>query len=83
VYFCVLCLIVVPLPPGNNPIIKIRKKLSGLENQEYCLRDVPHPQKLALTFPTSGRSVGIVRSPTKATEFSLVLEEKNCTYFGL
>jgi hypothetical protein len=29
-----------------------------------------HPQKLALTSPTSGgRSVGIVRSQTKATEF--------------
>ena len=33
-----------------------------------------YPQKLALTSPTgSGRSVGIVRSRTKATEFSLVL----------
>ena len=32
-----------------------------------------YPQKLALTSPTSGgRSVGIVRSRTKATEFSLV-----------
>jgi hypothetical protein len=31
-------------------------------------------QKLALTSPTGGgRSVGIVRSRTKATEFSLVL----------
>ena len=31
-----------------------------------------YPQKLALTSPTgSGRSVGIVRSRTKATEFSL------------
>jgi hypothetical protein len=33
-----------------------------------------YPQKLALTSPTGGgRSVGIVRSQTKATEFSLVL----------
>jgi hypothetical protein len=33
-----------------------------------------YPQKLALTSPTGGgRSVGIVRSPTKDTEFSLVL----------
>ena len=33
-----------------------------------------YPQKLALTSPTgSGRSVSIVRSRTKATEFSLVL----------
>ena len=32
-----------------------------------------YPQKLALTSPTgSGRSVGMVRSRTKATEFSLV-----------
>jgi len=33
-----------------------------------------YPQKLALTSPTGGgRSVGIVRVWTKATEFSLVL----------
>ena len=33
-----------------------------------------YPQKLALTSPTGGgRSVGIVRLRTKATEFSLVL----------
>ena len=33
-----------------------------------------YPQKLALTLPTGGgRSVGIVSSRTKATEFSLVL----------
>ena len=33
-----------------------------------------YPQKLALTSPTGGgRSVGIVRSRTKATEFSLAL----------
>ena len=32
-----------------------------------------YPQKLALPSPTdSGRSVGVVRSRTKATEFSLV-----------
>jgi len=32
-----------------------------------------YPQKLALTSPTGdGRSVGIVRVRTKATEFSLV-----------
>ena len=35
-----------------------------------------YPQKLALTSPTGGgRSVGIVRSRTKATEFFFVLEE--------
>jgi hypothetical protein len=33
-----------------------------------------YPQKLALTSPAGGgRSVGIVRSPTKATEFSFSL----------
>ena len=33
-----------------------------------------YPQNLALTSPTGGgRSVGIVRSRTKATEFNLVL----------
>jgi hypothetical protein len=36
-------------------------------------RDTLYPQKLALTSPASGgRSVGLVRSRTKATEFSLV-----------
>ena len=34
-----------------------------------------HPQKLALTSPTGGgRSVGIVRSRTKAMEFSLLYD---------
>jgi hypothetical protein len=40
-----------------------------------CANHVTHlyPQKLALTSPTGGgRSVGMVRSRTKATEFSLV-----------
>jgi hypothetical protein len=33
-----------------------------------------YPQKLALTSPTGGgRSVGIVRSRTKATEFSFLV----------
>jgi hypothetical protein len=55
-----------------------RYDTSGLESQEYGRRDPsrwPHgtlyPQKLALTSWTSGgRSVGIVRSRTQATEFS-------------
>jgi len=39
-----------------------------------------YPQKLALTSPTGGgRSVGIVRVRTKATEFSLVIEKQVCT----
>jgi hypothetical protein len=49
---------------------------SGLENREYGLRDPSHcargtlhPQKLALISPTSGgRSIGMVRSWTQATE---------------
>jgi hypothetical protein len=48
-----------------------------LENWEYGRTDSSHsprvslyPQKLAITSPTSGgRSVGIVRSRTQATEF--------------
>jgi hypothetical protein len=58
------------------------RKISGfgLEIREYGRRDPSrwlrsslYPQKLALTSPTSGgRSVGTVRSRTKATEFSLV-----------
>jgi hypothetical protein len=50
---------------------------SGLENREYGRgdpsrwpRNTLYPQKLALTLPTNGgRSVGIVRLRTKATEF--------------
>jgi hypothetical protein len=53
----------------------------GLEIREYDRgdpsrwpRDTFYPQKLALTLPTSGgRSVGIVRSRTKATEFFMRL----------
>jgi hypothetical protein len=42
---------------------------SGLENRVYGLGD-PSPQKLALTSPTiGGRSAGVVRSRTQATEF--------------
>jgi hypothetical protein len=56
-----------------------KRSCSGLESREYGRR-VPSrwprgtvcPQKLALTSPTSGgRSVGIVRSLTKAAEFIL------------
>jgi hypothetical protein len=53
----------------------------GLENLEYSGRDAPrwphntlYPQKLALTSPTGGgRSVGIVRSRTKASLLLLLL----------
>jgi hypothetical protein len=50
----------------------------GLENREHGRKDpsrwpigILYPQKLALTSPTSaGRSVGIIRSRTQATEIS-------------
>jgi hypothetical protein len=52
----------------------------GVEIREYGRRepsrwprDTLYPQKLALTSPTcDGRLVGIVRSRTQATEFSLL-----------
>jgi hypothetical protein len=57
----------------------LERKSSGscLENLEYCRRDPSrwqrgtlYPQKLSLISPTSGgRSVGIIRSRTQATEF--------------
>jgi hypothetical protein len=54
---------------------------SGLENRDYLPWESValttrhlYPQTLALTSPASGgHSVGIVRSPTKATEFSFFL----------
>jgi hypothetical protein len=56
----------------------VQLRSSGLVNRDYGHRVPPHwssgtlyPQKLAVTSPTSGgRSVGIVRSRTQATEFS-------------
>jgi hypothetical protein len=52
-----------------------RSRKPRLTTVRYPLRwprDTPYPQKLALTSPTSGgRSVGIVRSRTKVTEFGL------------
>jgi hypothetical protein len=58
-------------------LLERNSSVFGLENREYGRRDLscePHgtvyPQKLALTLPTiGGRSVGIVRSRTQATEF--------------
>jgi hypothetical protein len=55
---------------------------SGLDSRDYGrgdplrrARGTLYPQKLALTSPTSdGRSVGIVRSRTQATEFSFFSE---------
>ena len=59
----------------------MNKKSSGSRSRKQRLKAVGtrcadnvttlYPQKLALTSPTGGgRSVGIVRSRTKATEFS-------------
>jgi hypothetical protein len=58
-----------------------KRRGSGLQSQEYGLRDVLlwprgtlYSQTLALISPTSGcRSVGIVCSRTKATEFICLL----------
>jgi hypothetical protein len=62
VYFCVLCLFVVTLPPGSKPFAV---QLNNNNNNNTTL----YPQKLAITSPTSGgRSVGIVRLWTKATD---------------
>jgi hypothetical protein len=73
--------------PGTTRLTEelLERKSSGscLEIREYGRRDPSrrsrgklYPQKLALTSPTSGgHSVGIVRSRTQATEFSLVFKQ--------
>jgi hypothetical protein len=63
-------------------LLERKSRGSGLESREYGRRDSSRwplgalcPQKLALTLPTScGRSVGIVRSWTEATEFIFPLQ---------
>jgi hypothetical protein len=58
-------------------LLSRKRSGSGLENREYGRRDPSHwprgtlyPKKLALTsLASGGRSVGIVRSLTQATEF--------------
>jgi hypothetical protein len=58
-----------------------KQRLRSRKNREYGRREpsrLPrgtlYPQKFALPSPTScGRSVGLVRSRTHATEFSLVV----------
>jgi hypothetical protein len=48
-----------------------KTKIDDRRNPLRSPRDTLYPQKLALTLPTTGgRSVGIVRSRTIATEFS-------------
>jgi hypothetical protein len=62
-------------------LLGIKSSGSGLETREYGRRnpsrwprDTLYQQKLALTLPTSGgRSVGIVRSRTKATELLVII----------
>jgi hypothetical protein len=50
-----------------------KTEINGRGNSLSWPRNTIYPQKLALTSPTSGgRSVGIVRLRTKATELSLV-----------
>jgi hypothetical protein len=50
-----------------------KTEVNDLGNLLPWPRDTLYPRKLAVTSPTSGgRSVGIVRSRTKAAEFSLV-----------
>jgi hypothetical protein len=64
------------IPRGE--LLERNSRGSGLENRESgrgdplrCPRDTHYPQKSALNSPTSGgRSIGIVVSRTKATEFS-------------
>jgi hypothetical protein len=61
----------------TEDLLEIKSSGSGLESREYGRKDPSrwprgtlYPQKLALTPPTSGgRSVGMIRSGTQATEF--------------
>jgi hypothetical protein len=47
--------------------------ITAVKDPSRWPRGTLYPQKLAVTSPTSdGRSVGIVRSRTQATEFTLV-----------
>jgi hypothetical protein len=66
----------------NEELLGRKSSGSGLKSREYGGRDLSrwprgtlYQQKLVLTSPTSGgRYVGIVRSRTQATEFSLVYQ---------
>jgi hypothetical protein len=68
-------MIVVPPPPQyNGTLTVVRVKDSNQRKCRTCysFAFVFGTQKLALTSPTSGgRSVGVVRSRTQATEFLL------------
>jgi hypothetical protein len=55
-----------------------KTEINDLGNLLRWPRDTLYPLKLALTSPTSGgRSVGIVRSRTKAKEYSLITLFRN------
>jgi hypothetical protein len=66
------------LVSANEELLEKKSSGSDLENRDYGDRDpsrwprgILYAQKLALPKPTScGRSIGIVRSRTQATEFS-------------
>jgi hypothetical protein len=74
----------------TEELLGIKSSGSSLENREYYRRDssrwpldILNPQKLAITSRTNGgRSVGIVRSRTEATDFFFFLvmpdEVQNC-----
>jgi hypothetical protein len=77
----------------TEELLRTKSSGSGLEKREHgsrdplrWTRDTLYSQKLTLSSLTrGGRSVGIVRSPTEATEFSLYEElcdmvSANCTY---
>jgi hypothetical protein len=52
---------------------------SGRKDPSRCPLCTLYPQTLALTSPTSGgRSVGIVRSRTQATEFVIFVRVFSC-----
>jgi hypothetical protein len=54
----------------TEELLERKNSSSGVGNRDYGRRD---PQNLALTSLTSGgRSVGIVRSRTQATEFGFI-----------
>jgi hypothetical protein len=60
----------------TEELLERKSNCSALENRYYA---TPlSPQKLTLTSPTSGgRSAGIVRSRTQATEFGFFVDESS------
>jgi hypothetical protein len=74
----------------TEELFENKSSCSGLENRDYRCRNPSrwprgtlYPQKLALTWQTSGgRSVGIVRSQTQSTEYFSLLIELLCHHCG-